>query len=334
MYEVLTIINDEVEFVLGPYAASWYSDWKLWVGGSVWASMWAKWLIYGYDHGFHTKACFVFACNLWCLAIVQHDREYGLILVITICLGNALMSMPMFKTSSDIVKDGGFRAKNVYASLEKDQLQVSFIFTGQVLLIVFVLYSMYEKLQITGEDAESEGRGRDLRGHGFSRGHGDITLTGESNMTYVFWMSAYVAVQMTSVYNRGRDSALGSVFSSGIWENIYAVCDDVYFQPKKFDAEYSTSLHKFKDPIRLARHTIVMRAFMDFVINGIAREVIAMLLPLLLMTSYEPLDFVMDSLAVTYISTLDDMTEVAFKVTVKGQHPDPSPVLLSMPSLR
>merc|ERR1719498_2019478 len=115
--------------------------------------------------------------------MMQDDRKYGLGGVSCVCMCNAVCSMIMLKGRSDILGSGKFRAKNVYGSLDKETMQVTFIFVGQTTLIAFMLYSVYEKFAVATSEA----------------GHHVKT----DDMAYVYWVAAYAAVQMSAIYNRG-----------------------------------------------------------------------------------------------------------------------------------
>jgi len=258
----------------------------------MWAAIWFKWLTIGYYRHFHIKAVFVLAFNLVCLACVDDHLARGLFLVIALCSANAVLAMHMFKKRTDVLKDNGFTAKNVYHSFEKPMLQITFIFIGQIVLIIFFVYSMYEKLHFAKSLDEDDPR----------------------DMAYVFWISAYITVQMSTIYNRGDDSAVGGVFEIGLWEDLLEICNHVHIQAHKHnvDGDGDNALDK---PLGTSKFFIAIRMFMDFIINGLAREIISTVIPIVLMKSADPLSFVMNSLAVTFISTLDDMSDVRFKVT-------------------
>jgi hypothetical protein len=301
MYEILKIINKPLVPILGP-CEIWYLDWKLWLGFLLWSLIWAKWLIYGYDRHFGTKAVFVLGQNLAVLVLLQEVSAVGLTLAIILCLVNAVMSMFMLAHKRDVRKKGGFTSENVYASLEKPKTQVCFIFAGQLLLTAFMLYSMSEKLHAHPSYHSSVVKRHDEPADGHVR--------------YVYWIAAYIAVQMSVIYNRGNDSAVGHVFAAGLWENLLSICDSVDFQHRMYHAVGDDD-SAYEAPLDITRANIAMRACMDFIINGLGREIISSVLPVLLMSSRHPLDFVFNSLAVTFISTLDDMSDVIFKVTDK-----------------
>merc|ERR1719171_3361387 len=110
---------------------------------------------------------------------------------------------------------------------------------------------------------------------------------------------------MSAIYNRGEDSTVGGVFNAAQWSDILRIWNHVDFQVRKHSHKNDDDdSDRWEAPIEIHKAIIHLRMFMDFVANGMGREIICSCVPILLMESSDPLHFVMNSLAVTFISTL------------------------------
>jgi len=61
--------------------------------------------------------------------------------------------------------------------------------------------------------------------------------------------------------------------------------------------------------VQIDRLSLEIRAVLGFVVNTVYRDLIAFLTPIVLMQSNNAMDFVQNCFAVSYITTLDDLSE-------------------------
>merc|ERR1712118_377253 len=99
------------------------------------------------------------------------------------CLGmvafNMIPCVYVFRRELNLERDG-LKAQSVYDEVGRDFLQVSFIFTGQVLFAMFYYLSM-------------------------------TTNFDDNHINYLHFAAGFIAVQMTQYFNRGSKSQLGNV---------------------------------------------------------------------------------------------------------------------------
>jgi len=143
-------------------------------------------------------------------------------------------------------------------------------------------------------------------------------------VNYTFWLIAYLAMQMTMIFNRGADSVLGQPFPNAdvLWiiqsssnkadeGGWWALLDENGAKGEKF---------------QISKANAIMRGLLGFFCNCILREIMAYTIPLMLMGFSEPMDFVVYCVGVNFICTLDDMHSRRYALKAKeGQEAEAKP---------
>jgi len=122
-----------------------------------------------------------------------------------------------------------------------------------------------------------------------------VTYKDSSNVTYGFFVTAYL-VQMSGMFKRGADSALGLTWPIQRFRGMTQINPNVEYQ-------------KGQDWISVDQWKMELRKVMGFIVNTIYRDLIAFLTPIVLMQSDDAMDFVQNCFAVSYITQLDDLSE-------------------------
>mmetsp|Transcript_128393 Transcript_128393/g.247487 ORF Transcript_128393/g.247487 Transcript_128393/m.247487 type:complete len:340 (+) Transcript_128393:107-1126(+) len=303
MYDYLKRFNQSLALVLGPSPAGIQYDKKLWIGGALVLTVLSKWVFDSYKNDFHWRAIFVFGFNLITLVVVQDVAHEGILMVSGLCLVNAVVDMflkteinasqdrdqPPSRSSSrislDQIEEEGYEASTVYESVDKPFLQVLTIFLGQMSAMFFLLSWTNAKLMAEEFD--------------------------QTNMTYVFWLAAFFAVQMATIFNRGEEGSTGAGFQEPLWLALLRE-KGALIRPKASskitsEARRQSFYSEPAPPIAISRGNLFCRACMAFLVNGLGREIIAYLVPILVMKSPNPAEYVMNALAINWITMLDDI---------------------------
>ena len=122
-------------------------------------------------------------------------------------------------------------------------------------------------------------------------------------ISYLNWVVAFVAVQMGALFNRGKDSELGLPWSVKWW----AI------------ARHSATCHIVTSDghiIKPRQWQLWMRHLFGFLANNLGWNLIAYTCPIFLMRRGPVLDFLMNSLALAFITKLDDTGESQITVTL------------------
>jgi hypothetical protein len=145
-----------------------------------------------------------------------------------------------------------------------------------------------------------------------------------AEISYLYWATAFVAVQNTAIFGRGSDSQVGSPFKASTWVTLLSNSPRIRLTKGKSD-----------EPIHQPPHVMWARFFMDFIVNGVVRDAIAYTTPLLLMASENDMEFVQNALAVLFIPTLDDRSETQeYSVAVEEPSLRDEEVPLAFPEYR
>mmetsp|Transcript_78363 Transcript_78363/g.143437 ORF Transcript_78363/g.143437 Transcript_78363/m.143437 type:complete len:301 (+) Transcript_78363:116-1018(+) len=287
MFEDLERVNNWLAQYLGPSHLGWDHDWRFWVGLTLWILVWIKWLFIQYEEKFYIKFISVFGFDLLTLIIVENFRSSGMRVLIALCLVQAVfkaITMRMYEPPI-LWKEEGFTATSFYESLDKPFLQCFTIFLGQLVSMLFIMHTMSEELEAI--DFE------------------------KTRLMYLFWLTSVVNPQMATMFLRGDDSVVGGKFPINFWEDLWK--KGYKLRSRKFGFN-GDSDDCFGKPIPISKGMICSRALMDFLVNGFMREIIAYLVPIVLMNSSDPLAFVMHSVALNWVCTIDDMTGQDFRV--------------------
>jgi len=274
-YPFISMMHLKLEKVFGKRYEEWWMDWKLWVGLVSWLSVWAKWLILGYDDPFHQRALFAFGINI----LILHHLQYATSIKVGIygvCL--ALAGQALFQSWVWSKSEGSdealthFEADTLYLDLALPAEQIIVLFVAQVSVWWFFMTSIL--------------------------GNFDF-----NHCNYVFWLMSYLAMQMTMIFNRGDDSVLGAMFP----------IHDVFKMVKNADkSTFKLADDDKAEPFLLSKANVSMRGATGFFCNTILREIMAYTIPLMLMGFSEPMDFVVYCVGVNFICTLDDMSKRSY----------------------
>eukprot|EP00747_Dinoflagellata_sp_TGD_P044695 gnl/TRDRNA2_/TRDRNA2_143410_c0_seq4.p1 gnl/TRDRNA2_/TRDRNA2_143410_c0~~gnl/TRDRNA2_/TRDRNA2_143410_c0_seq4.p1 ORF type:complete len:336 (+),score=30.31 gnl/TRDRNA2_/TRDRNA2_143410_c0_seq4:62-1069(+) len=291
--DVLENIDTFLEPILGHVGEHLYLDWKVWVGAALYFAVWAKWIIFGYDRRFYIKVTMVLGLNLIILSVMHHYDLDALAYVILIIILQNVGATYIWWKPSRVEEEGGFEISSIYEDFTMSIGQVIWIFVGQLLLVFFYFNAILNLGEINA-----------------------------ATCSYVFWIAAFVSVQMSAMFNRGSESQLGAIWKPSLFHHLIANRKELEFQVPQFP----TGMRK----VEIVAWELYVRQVMGIVINQIVRDMIGYTTPLLLMQSERPLDFVMNSLAVTFIVLLDD-TESKTCVTTRADGQSSSRGLLDDP---
>jgi len=277
--------------VFGKYTETWYLDWKLSVGLTFWLSMWGKWLVSGFDEIYWQFALFAFGVNVMILHILQYASSImlGLIVVCSLLTAQALLQsylthlrdFSLEEASSAVSEDSDdleeFDCDTLYLDIGLPIEQILILFTGQVGVWWFYMTSILHSIDF-------------------------------ANVNYLFWAWAYLVMQMTMIFCRGNDSALGNAFPV---HDVHRMCKNA--DKVKFRLHVEEGADKARS-FQISKQNILLRGVMGFFCNCILREIMAYTIPLMLMGFSEPMDFVVYCVGVNFICTLDDMSERKYKM--------------------
>lgn len=277
-YPLIYKIHSALKSVFGKLTDAWWKDWKLWVGLFFWFAVWAKWLKYGYDEVYWQRAVFAFGINIVLLHILQFSGSIltGMITVCAILCFQALFQNIIWFGSGKRDKPELFLCDTMYLDLSLPLLQIVVLFIAQVCIWWFYITSINGNLDF-------------------------------DHVNYCFWFVAYLAMQMTMIFNRGSDSVLGNPFP----------VLDVYHLTSKSDEISLNQMDCDQGTFEISKNSMVVRALLGFFCNSILREIMAYTIPLMLMGFSEPMDFVVYCLGVNFICTIDDMGDKTFEIIPK-----------------
>jgi len=135
---------------------------------------------------------------------------------------------------------------------------------------------------------------------------------GEENMSYLYWFTAFIAVQVSFLCGPGADSNVGSGLKSPVWAWLIKNAGE-----QNLTLSYTDDLTKEAEVMYPRPEVVWMRFLMSFLTNGLVRHTIAYITPILLMGSSDDLEFVQNALAVAFIPMLDDKDgAVVYKATL------------------
>lgn len=290
-YPIIEACHLRLQTVFGKRTESWYLDWKLWVGLTFWFSMWVKWLTTEFDEIYWQFALFAFGVNVLILHILQYAStiKIGLLVVCSLLTAQALFQSYLthlrdftFEQASSAVSEDSddldeFDCDTLYLDIGLPIEQILILFTGQVGVWWFYMTSILHSIDF-------------------------------ADVNYLFWAWAYLVMQMTMIFCRGNDSALGNAFPVHDVHRMSKVADKVKFRLHNEDAVEKIPSFKIR------KENILLRGVMGFFCNCILREIMAYTIPLMLMGFSEPMDFVVYCVGVNFICTLDDMTERKYQM--------------------
>jgi hypothetical protein len=226
---------------------------------------------------YFVKICHFAGFDLLCLVCTQYGENWaGTIVILLVIMFNIWYTSTIKPQTHGKDKDNFqivFKARDVYQNLEQEDFQVVVIFLAQITLTTQYLFAIGEVLTAQSID------------HGY-------------------WLLACI-VQIGAFTKRGEDNELGSRFQSDLWSAIF-------FAAIKYDmSAVPQSEQKVKEQgsllTPLSSVSMVVRMMMSFTANGIIRDFLMFSLPISLMTSKEPMDFVQNATAVAFITAIDNL---------------------------
>lgn len=278
-YPIIAVCHQRLKQVFGKNSEHWYMDWKLWVGIAFWAAVWAKWLRYGYDEIYYQRLIFTFGINIWILHQLQYGSTTwtGMLVVCT-----AISVQTFFQTwiwwNAEEKRDDleNFQCDTLYLDLNLPGVQIGVLFVAQCGVWWFYMTSIL----------------------------GNFNL---EEVNYLFMVWSYL-IQMTMIFNRGEDSVLGSAFPVHDVHRLIKTASQITFVKLDVDDMSAVQGSEFKI------HTVdvLLRGLAGYLCNSVLREIMAYTIPLMLMRFSEPMDFVVYSVGVNFICTLDDMSGVTY----------------------
>jgi len=280
-YPVIFAIHQSLSKVFAKYTDSWYGDWKLWLGLTFWFAVWTKWLIHGYTEVYHERALHAFGVNIVILHILQYAST---VLGGMLCVCAMLVAQTLFGSWWWYAADAATHELDVF---DCDTLYLDLALPCEQIVILFIAQFGVWWFYMTS-----------------ILGNFDF-----SSVNYLFWVWAYLVMQMTMIFNRGDDSVLGNPFPLHDVQRIMMNTDKAAFC--LLDEDEEETGEKF----RIRKANIIMRGITGFFCNAILRDIMAYTIPLMLMGFSEPMDFVVYCVGVNFICTLDDMSERKYTMT-------------------
>lgn len=297
--------HDALESIFAKRAESWFMDWKLWLGAAIWLGVWYKWLKYGHGEIFYVQAVFTFGINIVILHHLQYAEtvKWGMLLICSLlcvqaCFQSYMWSkselagdaaelaadatggevLPCQSSKTMYLEQGNFECETMYLDLALPIEQVCVLFMAQLCVSWFYMTYILANFDI-------------------------------DSVNYTFWMVAYLTMQMTMIFCRGADSALGKAFPSHDVYNLWVNCDQISFQLLEAGDAVSPRRKAFK----ISRANVLFRGVAGFFCNAILREILAYTIPLMLMSFADPMDFVVYCIGVNFICTVDDTKDRTYK---------------------
>lgn len=241
-------------------------DEKIYVACMLYVAFWAL----GFarlQHTYSARWMEILSMDLMMLHALQHwPSEAGKMLALTL-VGLHFTGMSVLMYIQAKSGPKKFTAQNVYQDLNGSWSVAITVFCGQLFLVYLYTNSILQN---------------------------EIDF---DHVSYAYWIGSIVAIQMASMFGRGADSQLGYAFHAGLWSHLLRRVDGIAQQ--KDDKEELIQLN-------ISKAALVVRALMSFIINNVMRCLVGVSMPIILMQSNEPMDFLQNCLAVAFIFQLDD----------------------------
>jgi len=289
-YPIIHALHERLSAVLAKNVENQWTDWKLWIGLAIWCASWVKWMVYGYDEIYWQRSLFVFGINIMILHILQFAPTIpaGIMLICAILGAQSLFqSYLLFQSQqsnepvTDVVTPSEeFVCDTLYMDIMLPFEQICVLFVAQIGVWWFYMTSILGNFNF-------------------------------EHVNYLYWAWAFIAIQITMIFNRGDDSALGNAFPVHDVYRLAIKTDKVTFELEGCDHLTSRKNGQFI----VSKAGIISRGLMGYLTNCILREIMAYTIPLMLMGFSEPMDFVVYCVGVNFICTLDDMSERKYLLT-------------------
>lgn len=134
----------------------------------------------------------------------------------------------------------------------------------------------------------------------------------EKRFSYTFWFISVIGIQLGACYGRGLDSQLGSSFYDGLWIPLLAHIKESTFTLNK------------KHSFTVTKQVLWIRLLMAFLVNEALRNMVGISVPIFLMQSASPMEFVMNCLAFAYIFTIDEANGGTYEIEYAASSEDAS----------
>lgn len=259
-------------------------DWK-WLGVFLWAMAWLYWAGLLWGHGRELdervshvayKWLMVLGLDLAILAAYQHT-EWWLFVVIFFVALNGVFTKQVFKRNYTRSESYQFTAMSVFEDISQqgNLLMPSAYLVGQNGCILFVVYA-------------------------------SLPTAGQVDVCYLFWLMSIIVVQICGIFGKkGASSQLGCTWNM---ENDYhflqiAGDDTVEWRKKNGDTWPVWQLKTVRS------WQLRMRCKIGFFVNTILRDLLAFLIPILLLQSNGASDFLQNAFFIGFITVLDDYNE-------------------------
>lgn len=280
-YPFIAACHHRIKSVIGKNTEEWYTDWKLWIGVTLWFTIWVRWLKHGYDEIFYQRALFAMGINIMILHYLQYawTIKWGMLGVCTFLMMQSLFQTGVwFRSEIAALESNKHRelvCLTMYLDVSLPLEQICCAFFSQIAVFWFFMTSIL--------------------------GNFDF-----DKINYAFWFIAFTAMQMTMIFNRGEDSFLGCPFPLHDVHRLWVACENGVLKMKLKDEESDG------EPLTISKTNIAVRGILGFFCNAILREIMAYTIPLMLMSFHEPMDFVVYCVGVNFICTVDDMGKKKF----------------------
>jgi len=236
----------------------------------------------GEEDSFGNKFIFTFGLDLLVLLSVQTYGGWGLAIAGLLIVVQSY-AVAIVDPQPTIEPPEEFHAGSMYNDISRSLLHTVVVFFGQFCFVFCYCSYLFNNLDAT-------------------------------KLNYTFWMMAFIGLQMAAFFNRGQDSLLGEPWDHKQWYTLQEAAHRIEFTYK--EEKSGKTLGPFRRP-RLVMH---LRGFMGFVMNTVARDFVAFTIPIFLSHFSSPLDFVVYSIGVNFITTLDDMTPKVYTIHVKDEN--------------
>lgn len=183
-----------------------------------------------------------------------------------------------------------FKAKCVFEHVSENSTRVWIIFIAQCVL--FTLYFHHLEARLAKEAEEEE--------------------EGNLNFTKIwYFLIAMVAIQSAAFIAR-KDAGAG--FGEGLWAELIGNNRIELVSQEVDDMEKGVSHDNVGNMSRMKW----IRLFQTLLVNGFFRSFIIITTPTFLSAADSEIDFVKDALALTFLTTLDDIDDKEYRLTNEG----------------
>jgi len=278
-YPVIAFCHIQLEKVFGKNSEDFWKDWKLWVGFMLWSVVSVRWMRNNMQENFYERFAFTFGVNILILHSLQYTSNVKMTLLgisVLLILQSLAINFIWYWDTRDDPEPEEFVCGTLYLNLELPLFQIFVVFVAQCSVWWFYMTSIIFNFDL-------------------------------HHVNYVYWMGAYLAMQMTMIFDRGSDSVFGEPFPTPDGVRLWHQAGKVIFEEQGDKAETT-----FSDTV--PKWNMTIRFFTGFWTNAVLREIMAYTIPVMLMGFSEPMDFVVYCVGVNFITTVDDMAAKTYVI--------------------